>query len=36
VLLVGAACAPRSTLGADRPKVVILGFDGADAKLVSQ
>ena len=36
VLLVAAALAPRHALAANKPQVVILGFDGADARLVTQ
>jgi predicted AlkP superfamily phosphohydrolase/phosphomutase len=36
VLAVAAALAPLPTRGAGKPKVVILGFDGADARLVKQ
>jgi predicted AlkP superfamily phosphohydrolase/phosphomutase len=36
VLFAAAALASMATQGADKPKVVILGFDGADARLVKQ
>ena len=34
--LADVALASSSAHGADKPKVVILGFDGADARLVKQ